>query len=126
MFPYVLWSQDAIPFYSTATLYALALVAASVFAGNRHVQHFILQLPPGVLAQRNTLYASSTPRAVQPAKRLGRLSLFAGAILAVIMMAFKLLLGMTSEGVSLILLFAVGLIALGVILLRIRKGSTAK
>ena len=126
MLPYILWSQDTIPFYNTATLYALALVAASVFAGNRYVQHFILQLPPEVLAQRNTRHASSTPRAVQPAERLGHLSLFAGAVLAVIMIAFRFFLGMASQEVGLIMLFAVGLIVFGVVLARIGKGSATK
>ena len=45
LLPYLLWSQGAIPFYNTATLYALALVAATLFAGNRYLQRFT-QAPP--------------------------------------------------------------------------------
>jgi hypothetical protein len=45
LLPFVLWTQGGIPRYSSALLYALALVAAALLAGNRYVRRFITGAP---------------------------------------------------------------------------------
>jgi peptidoglycan/LPS O-acetylase OafA/YrhL len=54
LLPYVLWTQGAIPFYSSATLYALALTAATLIAG------FFYMLRYGHTP------AESTPEVIKP------------------------------------------------------------
>jgi hypothetical protein len=47
--PYVVWSQGGIPFYQTAVLFALVLVAVTLIAGRAYLRRFLTNpsTPPG-------------------------------------------------------------------------------
>jgi hypothetical protein len=48
LLPYVLWTQGAIPFYTSATLYAMALTAATLTTGRFYLRRFLSVPPPAV------------------------------------------------------------------------------
>jgi hypothetical protein len=43
LLPFFIWTQNGIPFYSAASIYSLALVAATMIAGRRYLRRFIDQ-----------------------------------------------------------------------------------
>ena len=42
--PYIVWSQGGIPFYTTAMLYALVLIAVTLIAGRLYLRRFLNNL----------------------------------------------------------------------------------
>lgn len=52
LLPYVLWSQGSIPYYRTATAFALALVLAVIVAGDRWLRHAMPALPSKALLRK--------------------------------------------------------------------------
>ncbi len=53
MLPYIVWSQGGIPFYGTAMLYALALVAGTLIAGRLYLRRFLNE-PSTLITDRTT------------------------------------------------------------------------
>jgi len=93
LLPFLLWSQGSIPFYGTASLYAIALVAATLFAGSRYLQRFTIVEP--VLSSEVSSQAAATTRRDRRGQlqRAGKLLLWAGLLLAVSAIISALFIG---------------------------------
>ncbi len=57
LLPYVVWSQGGIPFYTTAALYALVLVAMTLIAGRLYLRRFLDELS----TQMNDTHVPTSP-----------------------------------------------------------------
>jgi len=74
LLPYVVWSQGGIPRYASATLYAVVLVAATLFTGHRYLQRLPVTSPMPIESDQSPhegpRSTQSAPNRLQPAGRL--------------------------------------------------------